>query len=406
MPKPIINFNDFMSEIKSLDAVSFKEKWGIEKDLGKQILDGLWLDQLMSFTNKTENEVLEMIVELAKSDSGETFDIEEKELFMSGHHNGKTYTEKDIEEIVKNTNLLIEKDSFKIPLKLGHDNDKTLSEAFKQMLDSDSMPAFGFVENIKKVGNKIVGDYKNIPKQLYNLIDKGLFPKKSAEIYLNYKDNDGKSLGKVLSAIALLGAAQPAIPNLYNKNSEKDVVIQGEKPMTTQPTEEEIKAKLQKEQAEKAAEEAKETAIKEELAKKEKAITDEKARADKAEQELENYKKQAREEKIEAQAEKILSKGAVYPHQKNAVVAILGKIEGSEEKVKFSKAEGKEEEVDIIKAFEELLDNRPKIEFRREYSKDSNPSEIEKSFSDADKDAIKIFRNSGKTEDEIKSMFL
>lgn len=54
MPKPIINFDDFLKDVKELDAVAFMQKWGIEKNTGKQILDGLWLDRLMSFTNKTE----------------------------------------------------------------------------------------------------------------------------------------------------------------------------------------------------------------------------------------------------------------------------------------------------------------------------------------------------------------
>ena len=86
----------------------------------------------------------------------ETMDISGIEIFSNENMpNGHEYTEKDLEEIVNGFHTT--KNELKPYLKFGHDN--------KQKLAQDSgMPALGWVENLRKVGNKLVADFVKIPK--------------------------------------------------------------------------------------------------------------------------------------------------------------------------------------------------------------------------------------------------
>lgn len=321
-----------------------------------------------------EESVKASIIELAKSTDIKFFDIPDKEIFRTCNHKGKEYSEKDVEDLVNNTNYLITNFDFKIPLKVGHDNSKELikmlSAEFKDLIKSDSMPAFGYAENIRKVNNTVVADFKHIPEPIYNLMQNDLFSKRSPEIFPYYKANNGKMLGLVLDSIALLGATQPAIPNLFSKGYDNNI---GDPEMS-----EELRKQLDEKNAALAAETAKNAALNAELtAFKAKELEAKKAEEDKAaaeakataaETELANYKKEQRDKEINAQAEDLVVKGAIFPYQKEAFKAILNGISDTDSKIKFSKEEGKEEEMSVKDAVSDLLANRPKIDFTKEYS--------------------------------------
>lgn len=363
------------------------------------ISESLFTQEIQLFKkSQFEETVKSTITEMASNKEIKLCEIKNKELFKAGTYKGQTYTEKDIESLVSNTNYLIENHGFKIPIKLGHDNNSELSELFKDMLESDSMPAFGHVENIRVEGSSAVGDLVNIPEPLFNLIDKNFFCKKSPEIWKTYKIKD-KTLGFVLDSIALLGAAQPEIPDLFTKECED--IQKGENIMPgTQLTEDQIKAQFLKEQEEAAKKQ-------EEFAKKEQAIkdADEKAKLaeearKKAEEELANFKANAKKKEFEAKAEELAKNGTILPYQKKALVAVLEKIGDSQDVIKFSKDE-KEEELALSKAFEDLLSNRPKIDLKGNYSLDSKE---EKGLSDADKESRQILEAQGYSKEEIKEM--
>lgn len=128
----------------------------------------------------------------------------EMEVFKAGIHNGDKYKNKDLDSMVEAFNTL--KNRWKPTLKIGHG--KQLAE----------QPALGYVERLRRVGDALIAKVVNIPKIVKNVIEKGLYKKRSAEIYWDYKEGN-KAWPKVLKAIALLGESIPAVSSL--KDVEK-----------------------------------------------------------------------------------------------------------------------------------------------------------------------------------------
>jgi hypothetical protein len=132
------------------------------------------------------------------------FNIDSVEVFSAGTWNGDTYTEKDIEDMVKAFDET--KEQVKPFLKLGHDDNQKL-------LQKDGYPAAGWISNLRKEGKKLVASFTDIPEKIYNLIKNKAYRTVSSEIYWNI-DVNGKKYKKLLSGVALLGANLPSVSNL------------------------------------------------------------------------------------------------------------------------------------------------------------------------------------------------
>lgn len=126
------------------------------------------------------------------------------EIFSVGTWNGRDIKEEDLTQIVeafKATNATV-----RPFLKLGHDDEQ-------KILQADGLPAAGWVENVRKVGTKLVADFVDIPKKIFQLIRNKAYRKVSCEIYNNI-DINGQKHPKMLGAVALLGADLPGVLNL------------------------------------------------------------------------------------------------------------------------------------------------------------------------------------------------
>ncbi len=134
----------------------------------------------------------------------ETYQIKGVEIFSAGTWNGDEYTQSDLEEIVRafNENLV----GSPPPLKLGHDGKQ-------KMLQEDGMPAAGWVQRLYIVGEKLVADFSDIPKKIYELIQAKAYRKVSCELFWNIKVGE-KAYSRMLAAVALLGADSPGVMNL------------------------------------------------------------------------------------------------------------------------------------------------------------------------------------------------
>lgn len=126
------------------------------------------------------------------------------EIFSTGLWNGKQINDGDLTAIVESFNST--RDKVRPFLKLGHD-------AEQKLLQSDGLPAAGWIENVRKVGSKLVADFVDIPKKVYQLIKNNAYRKVSCEIYNNI-DIEGRKYPKLLGAVALLGADLPGVLNL------------------------------------------------------------------------------------------------------------------------------------------------------------------------------------------------
>jgi hypothetical protein len=119
------------------------------------------------------------------------------EIFASGVHNSDVYTERDLDDMVAAFREL----DFKPALKLGHSADKP------------GDPAFGWVENIKRAGSKLLADFVGLHESVYKAIKERAYDRCSAEIYHGLK-RGGKVFRRALKAVALLGAEVPAVAGL------------------------------------------------------------------------------------------------------------------------------------------------------------------------------------------------
>jgi len=129
-------------------------------------------------------------------------DIQGVEIFEAGRHLGETWDEQDLDEMVRNFERAKER-GVKPPLKLGHDEEQQF------LRQGDGQPALGWVARLKRVGRKLLADFRDVPQALVNLIAKRRYARISSEIYRNF---DG--LGRTLAAVALLGADVPVVKTL------------------------------------------------------------------------------------------------------------------------------------------------------------------------------------------------
>jgi hypothetical protein len=130
----------------------------------------------------------------------ETIRIPDYEVFSTGTHNGDTYTLADLEDMVKNSELI----GTRPIIKLGHGDAQEVER-----------PALGYVERLRIVGTKLVGDLTGVPAKLGAMILAGQYGRnRSAEIFWNFVDGAGKTYRRVFKAIALLGETWPAVTNL------------------------------------------------------------------------------------------------------------------------------------------------------------------------------------------------
>ena len=226
--------------------------------------------------------------------------IRNVEIFASGEWNGDAYTDADLDLMVQVFNQT--KENIRPFLKLGHNDEQ-------RMLHQDGLPAAGWIDNLKRVGNKLVADFIDLPEKIFTLIENKAFRRVSSEIFWNI-EYDGKLYKRMLAGVALLGADTPGVGILgeisidntlalypvtgyddlksYNK-TKKDFTVKryilGEEKMSEKTKETELETKVKEledkleaktQETEKLAEEKKEfetKAKKFEAENKEKEIT-------------------------------------------------------------------------------------------------------------------------------------
>jgi len=144
----------------------------------------------------------------------ETIDLNEVPIFSAGTWNGETYTEKDLDEIIDSFENIGKE--LKPMLKLGHDEKQIL-------LQRDGYPSAGWITELKRKGNKLVANFKQVPNKIGDLIKNKAYGRLSSELFINLKHGD-KIYPKALRAVALLGGDTPAVTslddfiNLYSEN--------------------------------------------------------------------------------------------------------------------------------------------------------------------------------------------
>ena len=172
-----------------VQAVKFKKPpWDMAEALD-------WLQDNQKHFNSINN---------LKKYAHELKSIDNVEIFSAGVWNGDKYTVADLEIMVKAFDENSE--GFRPPLKLGHSNKQAL-------LQEDGMPAAGWVGKLFIKGEKLMANFIDIPKKIFDLINNKAYRKVSSEIYWDMKLGDNL-YKRALGAVSLLGADNPGVSNL------------------------------------------------------------------------------------------------------------------------------------------------------------------------------------------------
>lgn len=141
------------------------------------------------------------ITELPKA---EMFDVQDIEIFAEGTWNGDVYKTEDLDEMVRAFN---EVGHLTQPIvKIGHSEKQKL-------LAEDELPSAGLVKNLRRIGEKLLADFVNVPKKVAQVIRNKAFSRVSSEIFWNINVL-GKKFPRMLKAVSILGGAMPAVVTL------------------------------------------------------------------------------------------------------------------------------------------------------------------------------------------------
>ena len=140
----------------------------------------------------------------------QTVDFRGIALCRAGEWNGltgrATVTPEDLAAVV---DAYQDREVDRARVKLGH-----VSSLNDQAL-GDGAPAFGWVENprLSDDGRTLIGDLVDVPRRLGEVVGRG-YKNVSVELRKNVRTPSGKTHPTVLSGLALLGAAAPAVKGL------------------------------------------------------------------------------------------------------------------------------------------------------------------------------------------------
>lgn len=127
-----------------------------------------------------------------------------KEILAVGTWNRSKITEALMDEMIRNFDEL--KDRKPVPLRVGHETDDK---------PSTKILAAGWIHKLERVGDKLVAHIKDVPTQIAEFIKEELLKPVSIEFWKEWKDGGtGKVYKNLLTAVALMGAAAPAVAGL------------------------------------------------------------------------------------------------------------------------------------------------------------------------------------------------
>lgn len=134
--------------------------------------------------------------DFGKQEDDELYEIRDVEVFAAGEWNDEKYTNKDLDSMVE----AFDKVGYQVPLKLGH-------------RDEAGERAYGWVRNLRREGAKLLADFADLSKEVYDWIQEHRYDHVSAEIFHNLKRGKDK-FRRALKAVALLGAETPGVAGL------------------------------------------------------------------------------------------------------------------------------------------------------------------------------------------------
>jgi hypothetical protein len=132
------------------------------------------------------------------------------DVFAAGTHRGKTYTEADLDDMVRNFDAHSSGDAprLRVPAVLGH-------EETQEFLDRSDTPAAAWCTRVWREGPKLKADFSDVPPKVMQLLKGRRYRTVSAEVYDEPPEGVGaKGGGKMLRRVAFLGGEIPQVKSL------------------------------------------------------------------------------------------------------------------------------------------------------------------------------------------------
>jgi hypothetical protein len=335
----------------------------------------------------------------------ETFRLEGVEIFSVGKWNGDDFTHDDLNEMIKSFEAT--KSGIVPGIKLGHGKEQAL-------LKASELPSAGWVEKLYVKGDKLVADFKDIPKAIYNLIQKGAYKKPSIELFpkITIKGQQYKNL---IGAVALLGAELPGVmdlsdimalysteekPKSYDANLEFN--FNESRKDSTMPTKEELRAEIEAElKAEADAEKAKalEAQVLEFKAKQDEKDQEiaalKKFKADADAKALEDAKK-VQEAELKAFVTELKSQKLCTPAMEPMIEQLLGE-DKKEYSIKIKDEDKKLSKQELLKEALLLFSAAKEVNFAESSSKGDKNDKSEADLKDLHEKALQFSKEKGIT---------
>ena len=135
-----------------------------------------------------------------------TMTVDDVEILRTGKWNGLTWTKKDIDHVINN----FEKKIAKVGIKVTEDG----THKGKPMVLPGGA-SLGWADQLKRVGDRLVARFVNVPKKIANLWKSGALAEKSIEGKNHFFTGDGVDRGRTLTGMLLFGNASiPAVHGL------------------------------------------------------------------------------------------------------------------------------------------------------------------------------------------------
>ncbi len=225
----------------------------------------------------------------------------------------------------------------------------------------DNQPAFGWVDTLKKSGNKLLARFKDVPDVVKQLVRDGYYKKVSVSLMPDKK---------TLRHVGLLGAVQPAVPGLKSVSFSD-----GDEPVTIELSVDVPDRNASETPGETQTQQTEDPMDEKELKQK---LADEKAKNDKLIQERDAAQKEAEEAKTELSTSQDTARKETIETKVNALVGkkILAKdkpvvtqlalsLGGITDEIELSEGSGKKSLQDHLLDF---LSGLPELALLDEFS--------------------------------------
>lgn len=300
-------------------------------------------------------------------------DIRDVEVFSVGTWKGSktiTVTGEMLDDMVRAFNDLSAKvNGYLPPIKLGH------TDAQRFLKQDTGAPALGWVSALRRVGDKVIADFKDVPSSLVDLIRRRLYNSVSIEV-MPQVEYAGQTFKNVLSAVAVLGAELPAVKGLKELSAslfdatlnerivlserEQGQTMAGEAMYTQAQLDALIEAAVHKAKQTFATEQnAALTAMTAERDAAKTALAAAQAETKTANDKLVNFAAEAAKNEIASVVDQAIKEGKLLPAQKDATLAFAQTLD-NKTKIKFG-ADAKDEMTPLEQWKKSLLGAKPVV---------------------------------------------